>query len=151
MTQFGVSLKSLTQKDNTSAKSDDLYTIDESLKNSFTLEDLQKAWIEYTNTIDFDRHYKSALVNSYPKSVGNNTFEILTDNQMQAEKLANEKVKVLNFLKRKLKNASLEMTIRIDENNEQRVAFTSIDKYKLMIEENESLKLLKERLNLELL
>lgn len=70
---------------------------------------------------------------------------------MQADKLDSERVKVLNFLRNKLKNYSIEMTIRVDVNNEQRIAFTSVDKYKLMIEENESLKLLKERLNLELL
>lgn len=151
MASFGVSLKSLSAKDETQSTKKDTYTIDISLQNPYTLQQLQSAWIEYTNSIDFDRHYKSALVNSAPQSVENNTFEILTDNQLQAEKLDGEKVKVLNFLRRRLKNASINMTIRVDVNNEQRIAFTSIDKYKLMVEENENLKLLKERLNLELM
>ena len=151
MTQFGVSLKSLTQKDEKNTKSEDVEKIDKSLKTPFSLENLQKAWIEYTDTIDFDKHYKNALVNSIPKEIENNTFEILSDNQMQADKLDGERVKVLNFLRKNLQNYSIEMTIRVDVNNEQRIAFTSVDKYKLMIEENESLKLLKERLNLELL
>lgn len=149
---LGVSLKSLSHKDEQKNNStDNIGLIDKKQDTPFDLEKLQNAWIAYTNTIEWDRHYKNALFNCCPQVLDGTSFEILLDNQMQAEKLEGESVKVTNFLREYLKNSSVTMNVRIDVNNERKIAFTSIDKYKLMIEENESLKLLKDKLNLELL
>ena len=71
-------------------------------------------------------------------------------NRKQEQKLMDEHIRILKFLKKKLKNSAIEMQVRITVENEKKLAYTPLEKFKLMAEENHYLLILKEKLNLEI-
>ena len=72
-------------------------------------------------------------------------------NQMQESEIQKDKISIFNFLKRELKNAGLSLEIemiKVEETGQK--AYTSTDKFRLMMEKNPSLKDLKDKFDLDL-
>lgn len=150
--EFGISLKSLEKtkieekgKEKLSEKK-----LKENEKN-FTQKQLEEVWLKFSETISDDHHFRNSLYNSMPHKLTDDTFEIIIDNPIQAQKIENVKNEIINFLRKELINDKIKMRVRVDINNERKVAFTSKEKFELMAEQNKNLLLLKEKLNLELL
>lgn len=89
------------------------------------------------------------MLNCHPINLEDFAFEVIVDNPMQDQKLNEEGMNILNFLKSKLNNSKISMKIRISVDNERKVAFTPIEKFKIMSEKNDKLLLLKEKLMLD--
>lgn len=146
---LGVSLKALSEKKETEKPQEEV-VISGNANTPFTLEQLKKAWNEYANNISWDIHFRNSLLNCPPQNLKNNHFEVIVNNPMQEQKLMDEHIRILNFLKKKLKNSAIEMQVRITVENEKKLAYTPLEKFKLMAEENHYLLILKEKLNLEI-
>lgn len=146
---LGVSLKALNEKKDAEQTQKEKH-VEGDLNSAFTLEQLIAAWNEYANSIGWDHHFRNSLLNCKPQDIQGNHFDVVVNNPMQEQKLLEENIRILNFLKKKLKNSFLEMHVRITIENEKKLAYTPTEKFKLMTEENEYLLLLKEKLNLEL-
>jgi len=91
------------------------------------------------------------LKNHLPEKNENETIVLKLDNSSQ-QKDVNEKIKnrLLAFLKQKLNNSFIELTIEVLEQlNENQVIYSSVDKYNYMAEQNEALQKLKKEFNLD--
>ena len=145
---LGVSLSALNQKQE--EKVEVVQNIREVLSEKFTAQQLIVAWNEYAEQIQEERHLKNSMLNCQPDLLNESVFEVVVNNPMQEQKLLEEKINILNAIKRKLRNTSIDMQVRISVDNEKKLAFTPAERFSLMVEENEVLQKLKDEFGLEL-
>jgi len=114
----------------------------------FTADDLTRAWDAYIETVGGRVNLKHTMINCRPVLKGDDTFEIVVHNPGQREVLLQNNAAILQSLRGQLKNGRVRFTVRIDETNEKRLAYTSKEKYDLLLEVNPALARLKEEFNL---
>ncbi|MDD2798934.1 MAG: DNA polymerase III subunit gamma/tau [Bacteroidales bacterium] len=113
---------------------------------------LKEAWAEYAGQIAGDRILiKKTLTNSNPKLTGDKRFEIYVDSQAQVDLVEAESTNLIVFLKRKLKNSFLQMTVKVNEVNERPKIYSKQEKFIAMASENPNLYKLKEAFGLEII
>lgn len=122
----------------------------EVLNEHFTPLQLINEWKAYAEYLEEEKYLKNTMLNCLPALLDNRTFEIVVNNPVQEERLLEYKTDILYRLKAKLRNTQLKMEIRISEDNEKKLAFTPAEKFKLMMEDNESLRRLKDEFGLEI-
>jgi DNA polymerase-3 subunit gamma/tau len=61
-----------------------------------------------------------------------------------------EKLDLMNFIRKKLKNYDIELIIHVDEQQEQKFVYTSQEKYEFLANKNTTLAVLKKEFNLDL-
>lgn len=145
---LGISISAIGQK---KEKEEDrpAMTI-EVLNEYFTPLQLINEWKAYAGEITEEHHLKNTMLNCLPNLIENTVFEVVVNNPVQEQRLAESRMDILSRLRVKLKNTHLKMEIRISEDNEKKLAFTPAEKFNLMMEENESLRKLKDEFGLEL-
>ncbi|WP_159637450.1 DNA polymerase III subunit gamma/tau [Sphingobacterium composti Ten et al. 2007 non Yoo et al. 2007] len=79
-----------------------------------------------------------------------NIIEIDVENMVQSEQLKEGKIDILNYLRVELKNFALDITTHQLEQSVVRKAYTSQEKYKVMVEKNPALETLRKTFNLGL-
>jgi DNA polymerase-3 subunit gamma/tau len=79
-----------------------------------------------------------------------NIIEIDVENMVQSEQLKEGKIDILNYLRVELKNFSLDITTHQLEKSVIRKAYTSQEKYQVMVQKNPSLETLRKTFNLGL-
>lgn len=122
----------------------------EVLNERFTPLQLINEWKTYAEALTEEHHLKNTMLNCLPNLLDNRTFEIVVNNPVQEQRLLECKMDILYKLRAQLRNTQLQMEIRISEDNEKKLAFTPAEKFNLMMEENESLRRLKDEFGLEL-
>ena len=100
--------------------------------------------------MDGNAYLKGIMTNCKPALQENYCFEVAVHNPGQQAELLNDSVKLLPFLRRHLKNSHIQMRIRISENNEKKLAYTSSEKYEHLLNINPLLGRLKEEFNMML-
>ncbi|MGQ1889754.1 hypothetical protein ACT29H_04860 [Thermophagus sp. OGC60D27] len=86
-----------------------------------------------------------------PRLKGKQVVVFPLQNETQEVELMREKGPLLNFLRRELKNAGVQLEVEyVREEQEPSKAYTAADKYKLLAEKNPVLNKLKDALNLDL-
>jgi len=145
---LGISLSAFGQK---KEEADDkpMATI-EILNERFSPLQLINEWKAYAEELVEEHHLKNTMLNCLPALLENTLFEVVVNNPVQEQRLVEYKNDILYKLKSKLRNTHLQMNIRISEDNEKKLAFTPAEKFNLMMEENESLRKLKDEFGLEL-
>jgi DNA polymerase-3 subunit gamma/tau len=119
------------------------------LNESFSGEDLLLAWKTYANRED-DIHLKNTMLNFAPVLKEGSRIEIGVANPAQQTKL-NEKISDLyDYLSVRLKNTSIRIEIKIDEEENSSIPFTDKEKYQYMASKNASLDALVKEFNLRL-
>ncbi|MDR0427603.1 MAG: DNA polymerase III subunit gamma/tau [Dysgonamonadaceae bacterium] len=116
-------------------------------QESFSKEDLEKAWKEYAST-EQDAHLKNTILNVLPQLLENNKILISVFNPDQQSKLQDKKEEMKDYLSRQLKNNRIELDIQITENKNEFIPYTNRDKFDYMIEKNPSLLTLVKNFNL---
>ncbi|NDV94699.1 DNA polymerase III subunit gamma/tau [Dysgonomonas sp. 521] len=145
---LGISISAFGQKkEEESVKSE--MTI-EVLNERFTPLQLINEWKAYADDLTEEHHLKNTMLNCLPDLIENTVFEVVVNNPVQEQRLIEHRMDILSKLRVQLRNTHLKMEIRISENNEKKLAFTSAEKFNLMMEENESLRRLKDEFGLEL-
>lgn len=125
----------------------------EVLNERFTPLQLINEWKAYAEELVEEHHLRNTMINCLPSLLDNgvdNIFEVVVNNPVQEQRLLEYKMDILYKLKAKLRNTQLQMRVRISEDNEKKLAFTPAEKFNLMMEENESLRRLKDEFGLEL-
>lgn len=145
---LGISLSALNQKQE--EKVVVVENIRETLTQKFTAQQLIDAWNGYANQIQEEHHLKNSMLNCQPDLLNEHLFEVVVNNPMQEQKLLEDKINILNAIKRKLQNTSIDMQVRITVENEKKLAFTPAERFGLMVEENPALQKLKDEFGLEL-
>ncbi|MDR2947584.1 MAG: DNA polymerase III subunit gamma/tau [Prevotella sp.] len=144
---MGVSISAFGQKKEETAKAE--ITI-EVLNDRFTPLQLINEWKAYAESLIEEHHLKNTMLNCLPNLLENTVFEVIVNNPVQEQRLQDSAMDILSKLRVQLRNTHLRMEIRISENNEKKLAFTPAEKFNLMMEENESLRRLKDEFGLEL-
>ncbi|MDR2955706.1 MAG: DNA polymerase III subunit gamma/tau [Prevotella sp.] len=145
---LGISLSALNAK---KEKEEEKYEMTiEVLNERFTPLQLINEWKAYAEAITEEHHLKNTMLNCLPNLLENSVFEVVVNNPVQEQRLAENQMDILHKLRAQLRNTQLRMQIRISEDNEKKLAFTPAEKFNLMMEENESLRRLKDEFGLEL-
>ncbi len=84
-----------------------------------------------------------------PKVLEDNLIELSMSNAVQEEMILDEKNMILEYLKNKLKNDKIGIITKIVKIEKESIAYTSKDKFKIMLEENPQLEVLRLKLGLD--
>ncbi len=145
---LGVSISAFNQKKEETKET----VIEDSVVMTERFSPLQliNEWKAFAETLQEEHHLKNSMLNCLPELLSNKLFEVVVNNPMQEQRLLNHSYEILSYLKDKLRNTQIEMQVRISEDNEKKLAFTPAEKFNLMMEENSSLRKLKDEFGLEL-
>jgi DNA polymerase-3 subunit gamma/tau len=116
--------------------------------NAFDEAALVECWNEYAQQMEENAYLKGIMTNCKPALQENYHFEVAVHNPGQQDELLSNSVKLLPFLRLRLKNGRIQMRIRISETNEKKLAYTSTEKYEHLLSINPLLGRLKEEFNL---
>ena len=118
--------------------------------NSFTYEELDKAWQLFAETIPGQGRITSFILNTRPKLTSANTFELTVSNILQEKELTRLQPDILDFLQQKLQNSTIRMKLIIAKETEVQRANSPEDRYKIMAQQNPALDKLRNALGLEI-
>jgi len=146
---MGVSLSSLVNK-----KEDKVETTGEEAatngKNKFSENDLIKAWNVYTENLKEEKLLKNTMSLYKPKMINDVVFEVTVNSELNKEFLTSNGESILTFLREKVKNDDLTMTITISKDNVIKKALTSREIFEEMVKDNPALQKLSDEFGLEL-
>lgn len=147
--RFGVSISALSQQK--AEEEIEVVQQAEILTETFTPLQLLNEWKTYAESISEEHHLKNTMLNCLPDLLNRDTFEVVVNNPVQEQRLLDNAVNILSLLRKNLRNTQIQMKVRVTIENEKKLGFTSLEKFNLMAEQNESLKRLKDEFGLELM
>ncbi len=126
--------------------------INQALKTEdFSEEEMLNKWVELIKY--FKKLGKSnvalALEINSPKLLPEQVIHIFLSNAAQREIILDEKHTILDFLRENLKNKTIEISLEILKNVQQKTPYTNKDKFNQMVETNKYLENLKQKLSLD--
>ena len=125
--------------------------VEEIIQNKpFTEEELEVAWLQYTETIPDQGRMKSFILSTKPQLISENEFEIIVSNTLQEKELKRLQPDLVTFIRLHLQNSKVGMSIKIAEETDMQRANSPEDRYKIMAEQNPALDVLKNGLQLEI-
>ena len=125
----------------------ELYT-NQDLSESFTNEELQVKWKKYLSTLNDRPNLKSTLSRE-PILNHDGTLLLRVENHVQDELIKNNKPQLVLWLRRELKNSSIDLVTEIAESQSQKFAYTDGEKFEEMLQKNPDLAYMKQRFNLD--
>jgi hypothetical protein len=131
----------------TTREQHELYTRQD-LSEEFTNEQLQSTWKKYLATLEDRPNLKSTL-SKEPELREDRTLLLRIDNHVQDDLIKNIKPQLVSWLRRELKNSSIDLFTEINETGGQRIIYTDGDKFEEMLQKNPDLALLKQKFNLD--
>lgn len=146
---MGVSLSSITHKkeEATSSGSD---IQQHNGKNAFTENELIDAWKDYANNLKEEKLLKNTMTLYHPRMLGDTLFEVEVNTELNKQYLTDHSISLLSFLRERLRNDDVTMTIRIAETNAIKKPLTSMEIFEEMVQQNPSLQKLSDEFGLEL-
>lgn len=146
---IGISLSSLGQSKEEKTEEKELITGDE--RQPVTQQQLEVEWASCMKELDEEEVLLFQTMNQcVPVLLSASEFEVVVNNPGQKDRLEEKATGILSALRLKMKNFAIRMQVRVSENNEKKLAFTSDEKFRLMVEQNPELLRLKEKFNLDL-
>ena len=145
---MGVSISAFNQKKNEEAVQETQRT--EVLSERFTPLQLINEWKAYAESLTEEIHLRNTMLHCLPDLQDNAMFEVVVNNPVQEQNLTENGTVILSFIRSQLRNTHITMTIRVSQDNEKKLAYTPAEKFNLMMEENPSLRKLKDEFGLEL-
>ena len=118
----------------------------------FTLSDLRLQWLAMCNRMETTKMVGMAkrLKNIVPAITDYPNIELIVENEMLKNELLEIKKRLEITMAQCLHNGSLTLSIRLAEQTEKRKILTPKENYEQMLAESDALKLLAEKLHLEL-
>jgi len=116
----------------------------------FTADELEIAWLQFSETIADQVRMKSFILNTKPELISENRFEVKVSNNLQEKELKRLENDLITFMRSHLKNSQLEMKISMAEETESQRANTPEERYRILAEQNPALNILKNGLQLEI-
>ncbi len=146
----GISIKktTLAERDNSTINSpEESYR---GLKNDFSYDEFLKSWKSFSKQIPEDYRIINFIEGNSPELNSDYGFVVNVSNVMLLNDLKSIERKLVNFLRNDLKNSEIFMKINLVEATEKERNLTPEEIYKLMVQENSALEILKKNLNLEI-
>ena len=125
----------------------ELHTKDDEFEK-FTKDDLKLKWKEFLTRLD-DRPNLQSTLAQVPELKDNAEFHLEIDNSIQNNLITSIKPELVSYLRRELKNSKIELIVEVTENIKNRIIYTDNDKFDEMAKKNQSLKILKQKFNLD--
>ena len=118
----------------------------------FNEKDLTYYWREFSQQqLPAEEKANAArMMNIYPKLLNDSTFEVGVDNEMVAKYMNQLTPAIQSYLRERLHNRKITMTIRVFETKEMVRAYSHTERFQLMSQKNPKLLKLKEVFGLEL-
>lgn len=144
------SLRDINKPDEAAPVEDDPY-LKGNDKEDFTFDDFLKLWNAHAATIKADGKMSlfTIFISEVPKMLAPHQFEIVVENKVQENLFKTEKPALLNFLRTSLKNFTLDVNARVDEQVVVKRPYTSQEKFQHMAAKNPELLELKKKFNLD--
>lgn len=120
----------------------------ESFSESFTFEQLTTKWNEFLGQIA-DRPNLLSTLSNVPELAEGNKLILKIGNSVQEEDVRQIKPELVNWLRKELRNSSIELVQVIEKMESVRNIFSDSEKLKMMMEKNPELMELKQRFNLD--
>ena len=114
-----------------------------------TFEDVQNAWKSYSETQQKDPPFFNILQSSEIQLNGD-VLEVVLASLVQEKFLLEKKTEVMNYIRSRLSNASLQLKTIVNEAKVQNILHTPSEKFAKLSEKNPELKRLREVLDLEI-
>ncbi len=146
--EMGISiseLKNENKKENTSRSNNK--------KNGFkpfTEENLINAWKAYADALTEEKLLKNTMSLYLPKLLAETLFEVEVNTDINKQYLEDNSASILAYLREKLQNDDVTMTIKIAEGNAIKKPLTSREIFDEMVKQNPSLQKLSDEFGLEL-
>lgn len=102
----------------------------------FTDDELQKAWIEFTDTIPKEPILVNTMKMCLPQTGQDYTLHVAVPNSEQLKRLNDKKPEILAFLKNRLSNTRIKINITEAEATEKQRIFSPRDKLEYMVGKN---------------
>ena len=116
----------------------------------FTADQLRDAWVGLSRTHTEEPRLVQLIEDYNPKLIAENVAEIEMPNPWQLGQMRKALPQLVQELHRTLSNGQLEIRLTLAQFDEQQMAFTAEERYKLMAESNPAIQLLKEKLDLQI-
>lgn len=114
----------------------------------FTEELLYEKWAGLLETLN-DRPNLKSTINQKPHLTKNNTILLMIDNTVQEELIRNNKPHLVAWLRRELRNSSVDLVAQFTREPARRIIYTDDEKFEEMIRKNPALSMLKEKFHLD--
>ena len=147
---YGVSISSLNNEKEDKKKDATETETPKNGSNLYTEKDLIHAWKAYSHDLTEEKLLQNTMNLYLPKMLSETVFEVEVNTEINKNYLEDNSLSILSFLREKLKNDEITMTIRIAEGNTQKKPFTSREIFNEMVEKNPSLQKLSDEFGLEL-
>ena len=114
-------------------------------------KDLNYYWREFAQRLPVEEKANaSRMMNLQPKLLNDTTFEVGVDNSMVEKYMKQLLPNIQDYLREKLHNRKITMTVRVFEAKEVVRAYSQVERFQLMSQKNPKLMKLKEVFGLEL-
>jgi DNA polymerase-3 subunit gamma/tau len=121
------------------------------MERPYEYSDVIDAWNEFSKGIENDIHLTNAFNASRPEKISEHNFEIAVSNQVLFEKMYDTKPKVEAYIRNKVKNSKITLSIKIVENQTSFRPFTSREKLEAMVKKNPDILLLYRTFGLDIM
>lgn len=115
----------------------------------FTEKDLVEAWRMYSNNLKEEILLSNTMNHTTPRMLSESVFEVMVNTDINKQYLEDSSLSILSYIREKLQNDDIIMTIIVSEENIIKRALTSREIFDEMAEENPALKKLSEEFGLE--
>ena len=118
----------------------------------FNEKDLNYYWQEYAGQLPIEHKAIAMRMQNIRPALQKDdvTFEILVDNEIIAKEFTAMIPEVQDYLRTRLKNRKVRMTVRVSAPAENVRAYSRVEKFQMMAKKNDALMQLKEEFGLEL-
>ncbi len=117
----------------------------------FNERDVNYYWQEYAGQLPNEQvAIAKRMHHMHPTLLNDTTFEVTVDNDLIAKDFNALIPSIQNYLRTRLKNRKVTMTVRISAPDEKPHAYGRVEKFQMMAQKNEALLKLKDALGLEL-
>lgn len=114
----------------------------------FTEEQLKEKWTAFLPRVE-DRPSIKATLSILPKIQEDFSLLLEIDNRIQDEMLVQIRPELVSYLRKELRNSSINLKTVITEVKREKMIYSDIEKYQAMAGKNPNLALLKKTLNLD--
>ncbi|WP_340198878.1 DNA polymerase III subunit gamma/tau [Ascidiimonas sp. W6] len=121
-------------------------------KKAFTKETLEKAWTDYVNDMEASgkKIMASNLAADIPKLSNGTLISIELPNDTMKKEVERESYPLMEFLKKRLQNYDITLSITVNETAAKKYAFTPIEKYEKLREKNPLIDKLRKEFDLDI-
>ena len=117
----------------------------------FNERDVNYYWQEYAGQLPVEQvAIAKRMHNMRPTLLNDTTFEVTVDNDIISKEFTAMIPSIQEYLRSRLKNRKVTMTVRISAPTERNRAYGRVEKFQMMAQKNKALQKLKDELGLEL-